>query len=193
MPSSILSNIAPWLPQHPGFEGKLTNPSYLFSRSPYQLQHVNACKVSLLSFFCSINVSRCNFDAATSMDESNDTVSTIWSVSRWLHSAAMSQVSLLAILRYFGVDTLDLDVYRLDLDSAMSTAGPMDPTGTFQNVSGWLCDVGMSAVSGFTLSHLIDTYVLDLQSSVFAPRLPWHPGCEGKYLHPSDSLFRSPC
>ena len=39
---------------------------------------------------------------------------------------------------------------------------------------------------------LIDTDALDLESSIIAPRLPRHPGFEGKYLQPSDSLFRSP-
>ncbi|KIM57153.1 hypothetical protein SCLCIDRAFT_1219700 [Scleroderma citrinum Foug A] len=56
----------------------------------------------------------------------------------------------------------------------MSTVGPMDPTGTFRNVSGWLRDAGMSA------------------SSVFAPRLPWHPALKGKFTKPSDILFRFP-
>ena len=63
---------------------------------------------------------------------------------------------------------------------------------TFGVVSGWLRDVGTSAVSGFALSHLIDAYALNLQSSIFAPMLPRHPGLEGKFLRPSYPLYRSP-
>ena len=62
----------------------------------------------------------------------------------------------------------------------------------FGVVSGWLRNAGTSAVSGFALFHLIDAYALDLQSSVFVPMLPRHPGLEGKFLRPSYPLYRSP-
>ena len=121
-----------------------------------------------------------------------DSVWTVWWVSGWLRDVAMSQVSPLAVLRLFVTDTLDLECCRFNLNLTMLMVGPMDPTGTFRNVSGWLRDVGTSAVSGFALSCLIDAYALDLQSSVFAPRLPWHPALKGKFTKPSDILFRFP-
>ncbi|KIM53895.1 hypothetical protein SCLCIDRAFT_31520 [Scleroderma citrinum Foug A] len=65
---------------------------------------------------------RCDFDAATSMDESNDSVSTIWSVSGWLHGVAMSQPS------------------RYGLDSIMSTVGSNDLQATFWVIWEWLRD-----------------------------------------------------
>ena len=136
--SSIVIDVMPRLPHHPGFSGKFTDPSYLFSRSPYQLQRINVFKVSVSVPFHLIDICRCSLDVAT------------------------------------------------------LTAGFIDPMESFGDVSRWLCDAGMSTVSGFALSHLIDTYALDLQSSVFAPMLPWHTGLEGKFLCPSYSLYRSP-
>ena len=98
------------------------------------------CKVSLLNFFRLINVSRCDFDVAMSTDESNDSISTIWSVSGWLHGAAMSQVSLLAVLCLFVTDALDLEPSRYSLDSIASTAGSNDLQATFWVVWEWLRD-----------------------------------------------------
>ncbi|KIM62608.1 hypothetical protein SCLCIDRAFT_24902 [Scleroderma citrinum Foug A] len=40
----------------------------------------------------------------------------------------------------------------------------------------------MSAVSGFVFSHLIDADVLDLESSIFTPRLPRHPALKGSQV-----------
>ncbi|KIM63570.1 hypothetical protein SCLCIDRAFT_24007 [Scleroderma citrinum Foug A] len=57
-----------------------------------------------------------------STDESNDSISTIWSVSGWLHGAAMSQPS------------------RYSLDSIASMAGSNDLQATFWVVWEWLCN-----------------------------------------------------
>ena len=71
-PSSILSIVAPRLPWLPGSKGEFTNPSYLFSRSPYQLQHVNTSKVSVSAVSHLTDVCRCRFDTATSTAGSID-------------------------------------------------------------------------------------------------------------------------
>ena len=52
--------------------------------------------------------------------------------------------------------------------------------------------MGTSAVSDFIFSRLIDADALDLDSSVFTPRLPRHPALKGKFIKPSDILFRFP-
>ena len=97
--------------------------------------------------------------------ESNDSISTVWRDSGWLHDVGTSQVSHFAFLRYFGVDVLDPDLHRFDLNPTMSTAGPMDPTGMFRNVSGWLRCTGASAVSCFDSSRLADVSRFDLDPS----------------------------
>ncbi|KIM56653.1 hypothetical protein SCLCIDRAFT_29402 [Scleroderma citrinum Foug A] len=55
-------------------------------------------------------------------------------------------------------------LYRSDLDAATLMAGSMDSVLTFWRVSEWLGESGLS------------------QSSVFAPKLPQHPGPEGLFL-----------
>ncbi|KIM55090.1 hypothetical protein SCLCIDRAFT_30612 [Scleroderma citrinum Foug A] len=64
--------------------------------------------------------SRSRFDTATSTDESNDSVSTFWMVTGWLHESGA------------------LQFYRSDFDSAAVTPGSVDLPVTFQVVSGWL-------------------------------------------------------
>ena len=91
------------------------------------------------------------------------------------------------------VFTCSTDICRDKFDAAMLTPGPMDPMETFGVVSGWLLNAGTSTVSGFALSCLIDAYALNLQSSVFAPMLPWHPGLNSKLTNCSDLFSRSPC
>ena len=54
------------------------------------------------------------------------------------------------------VFTRSTDICRDEFDVAALTPGPMDPMETFGVVSRWLCDAGMSTVSDFTLSRLID-------------------------------------
>ena len=135
--SSMVLNVAPRLPLHPIFEGKLIQLSYPLFRSPNGPDRDNASKVSVSVFTCSTDVCRDKFDAA------------------------------------------------------MLTPGPMDPMEMFGVVSGWLHNAGTSVVSGFTLSRLIDAYALDLQSSVFVPMLPWHPGLNSKLTNHSNLFSRS--
>ena len=82
--------------------------------------------------FCGLaDICRYSFNAAALTVESNDSISTVWRDSGWLRDVGMSQVSRFAFLRYFGVDALDPDLHRFNLNPTMLTAGPMDPTGTF--------------------------------------------------------------
>ena len=82
-------------------------------------------------------------------------------------------------------------VYRFGLDVATLMMGSMYPMESFGVIWRWLCKLDMSAVSDFVFSHLIDADALDFQSSVFVPRVPQHPGPEGKSCQCSDILFRS--
>ena len=97
-------------------------------------------------------------------------------VSGWLCDVAMSQVSLLAVLHLFVTDPLNLEHCRFDLNPTMLMVGPMDPTGTFRNVFGWLHNAGMSAVSGFVplcyfVIQMLDLHLYrsDLDSSASPP------------------------
>ena len=160
--SSVVIDVAPKLPRHPGFGGKFTNPSYSFSRSPPRSDRVNASKVSISVVSHSINVCRSRFDTAASMPGSNNSVSTIWMVSGWLRESGTFQVSRFAVQRFADIYTLDLDVYRRNLDAAASTAGPMDPTGTFRDVCEWLRHVGAYLVSCLAALRYFDIDMLDL-------------------------------
>ncbi|KIM50829.1 hypothetical protein SCLCIDRAFT_33956 [Scleroderma citrinum Foug A] len=82
MASSVVIDIVPRLPLHPGFEG---------------------FQVDRIAF---------RFDAATSTLGSNDPIGTYGGVSTWLGSLSTSQVSRLVFLRCFVTDPLDLGLYR---------------------------------------------------------------------------------
>ena len=126
---------------------------------------MNASKVSPSADSCSINVYRFRFDAAALTDESNDSVSMFWSFCRWLHGADTFQVSLSIFSHCFVVETLNLELYRYDLNLITSTAGPNDPIGMFQVVSTWLHDSRTSAVSLFDFLHLADFCSFGLEPS----------------------------
>ena len=81
---------------------------------------MSASKVSPSADSRSINVCRLRFDTAVSMAGCIDPMEMFRVVSAWLRGVAMSQVSRLAALRYFDIDTLDLGLYRCDLDPTVS-------------------------------------------------------------------------
>ena len=87
--SSVVIDVAPKLPWHPGFGGKFTNPSYSFSRSPPRLDHVNASKVSISVVSHSINICRSRFDAAVLTAGSMDPMDTIQGIPAWLRCTGM--------------------------------------------------------------------------------------------------------
>ena len=188
----MVFNVAPRLPRLPIFEGKFIKPFNSLFRSPHRPDRINASQVSLLDLQRLINVFRIGFDAATLTAGSMDSVLTFWKVSRWLHNVAMSQVSHFVLLRLIHAGALNLELYRYDLDSIATTPWSIDPMETFGAGLGWLRESGMSAVSDFVFSRLIDADALDIWSSVFAPRLPWHPEFEGGFANPSYSFSRSP-
>ena len=90
-------------------------------------------------------------------------------VSGWLRESGTFQVSRFAVQRFADIYTLDLDVYRRNLDAAASTAGPMDPTGTFRDVCEWLRHIGAYPVSGFIFSCHFVIEMLDLDVNTLTP------------------------
>ena len=72
-------------------------------------------KVSPSTILHSTDVSRCDLHMAVSTPGSNDSISMLWWVSRWLHDSGMSQVS--------GFDFLCIvDLYRFEFQSSASMA-----------------------------------------------------------------------
>ena len=156
------------------------------------LHGMGTSQVSHFVFLCLIDADvldleryRYNLHPAVSTPGSNDPIGSFWVVSAWLHDSTASQVSI-------SVHFHPINVSRYNFDSTALTPGSNDPICTYGVSLGWLRKSGTSVVSDFVFSRLIDANALNLESSIFTPRLPWHPVYEGKYLHPSDSLSRSP-
>ena len=123
--SSIVFNIAPILPQHPKPKGKITNHFRLFLMDPNQPQRVCASKVSVSSVLRLTNVSRYNFDAATSMPGFNDPTGMYRRVSGWLGGTHVFQVSRFDVLLPLAdTDALNLELSRCDLDPTVSPSPP---------------------------------------------------------------------
>ena len=82
------------------------------------------------------------------------------------------QVSHFAVQR-FVTDTLDLDLYRSDLDGNVLMPGSNDPMHTFHIVSAWLCCAGAFLVSHFDFWHLADScrYNFDSSASTSTPNV----------------------
>ena len=168
----MVFNIAPRLPQLPGCKGEFTNPSYLFSRSPYWPHRINASKVSVSTCFHSTNVFRSDLHVATSMAGSMDSIAMFWWVSEWLHGAGMYLVSVLDFLCLIDTDALDLYLYRFNLDVIVSLSPSNksnDSAGLFQIVSRWLCRAGAYPVSRFDFLRLAGLYRLDFDGNVSTP------------------------
>ena len=87
-----------------------------------------------------------------------DSIWTVWRVSEWLRELGTSQVSRFVILCLFVIDTLDLDLYRFNLDSSGSTARSIDLQATPRRVSVWLRSAGTLQVSPFDVLRLVDIY-----------------------------------
>ena len=111
-------------------------------------------KVSPFTVSSSTDVCRSRFDMATSTDESNDSVSVLWRVTRWLRSVDVLQVSLSVFSRCFIVDALDLGLYRFDIDPIASPSPSTesnDSIRTFLIISGWLRCASVLQVSLFEI------------------------------------------
>ena len=99
------------------------------------------------------------------MPGSMDPMESFGSVSEWLRCAGAFQVSRFDFLCYFVIDTLDLDLYRLDLDGNASMPGSNDPMQTFRVVSAWLRGADPFWVSPFDLLRLADVCRHEFDSS----------------------------
>jgi len=88
--SSVVSIVAPMLPQHPKLEGKFTNPSCLLFRSLHRLDCVNASKVSVSAVSRSTDVYRFDLDATASTPGSIDPIGLVRVVSGWLRDVCAS-------------------------------------------------------------------------------------------------------
>ena len=165
--SSVVIDVAPRLPQHPALEGKYLQPYYSPFRFPGRPDRVNASKVSPSAFSRSTDVSRYCFDAAAATDGSVDPTAMFRSVSEWLRESGMSQVSPFVFLRYFGTDTLDLDVYRSNLHPATLPSTFDVSVRTFRSVCGLLHDSCASQVSCFIVLHRLVADALSFELSRF--------------------------
>ena len=176
----MVFNVAPRLPRLPGSKGEFTNPSYLFSRSPYRPHRINTSKVSISTCFRSTNIFRSDLHVATSTAGSMDSVVTFWRVSEWLRGAGMYPVSVLDFLCLIDTDVLDLYLYRFDLDAIVSllpSNKSNDSAGPFQIVLRWLRHVGAYPVSRFDFLWLAGLYRLDFDGNASMPcrAIPMHP------------------
>ena len=106
---------------------------------------------------------------AASTPGSNNSVSTIWMVSGWLRESGMFQVSCFAVQCFADVYTLDLDVYRRNLDAAASTHGSNDPIQMFRVVPRWLRNSGVSQVSVSVCFRPINVSRYDFDSTALTP------------------------
>ena len=129
------------------------------------LHNLGMSMVSRFNFFCLVDVYRCDLDAATSTVGPMDSVSTVWIVYGWLHGSHASQVSPFAVFPPFVVQTLNIELYSFNLHPAALTPESNDSIGTFRVNYGWLRCAGTSVVSCFVLSHCIDLYRYELDSS----------------------------
>ena len=122
--SSVLSNIVPQLPQHPGFKGKFIKPFYSLFRSPDRLDRITTFKVSVSVFTRLTDISRYGFDTATLTVGSMYPMESFGSIWRWLHGMGMSQVSASAV-------SCSTDICRLGFDVATLTDGSIDHARLF--------------------------------------------------------------
>ena len=161
--SSVLSVVAPSLPQYPGLESKFIKPSDILFRSPIQPDCVSTSKVSASVHLRSIDVCRSEFDMATSTGGSIDPMETFGGGSAWLLHADTYPVSRFDFWHLANIEMLDLDLHRFNFDAAMLMPGSVDLPATFRVVSGWLHGMGTSQVSCFAFLRYFSTDMLDLE------------------------------
>ena len=112
------------------------------------------------------NVCRCRFDTATSTPWSVDLPAMFGVVSVWLHGLGTSTVSCFALLHLADTHALNLELYRLDLDSTTLALGSNDPIRTFGVSLGWLRCMSAFQVSHFDFLQLADVYRCNFDSSM---------------------------
>ena len=87
------------------------------------------------------------------------------SLYEWLRKLSTSAVSCFSFSSCFVIETLDLELSRLDLDAATLTDESNDPIRTFGVVYRWLRDALAFWVSRFDFSRLADVFSFDFDSS----------------------------
>ena len=153
------------LPLCPGFEGEFLHPSDSLFMSPWRSGRVNASKVGISAVSHSTDISRSRFNSTVLTPRSMDLPATLWSHYEWLRDSGTSAVSYFSFLSCFVVQTLNLELSRLDLDAATSTLGSNDPVGSFRIVSAWPHRSGVFLVGQFNFWCLANIYSFDFKSS----------------------------
>ena len=130
-------------------------------------------KVSISTDSCLIDICRYGFDAATLTVGSNDPIQMFGVVCGWLRGVDALQVSLSVFSHCFVIQTLDLHLYRSDLDSNSLTAGSNDLQATFWVVWEWLRAMHTFEVSCFGFMALADfsRYRFDSSTSTSTPNI----------------------
>ena len=131
--SSVVTIVAPRLPLHPGFNGKLLQSSDLLFRSPCRPQRVIAFKVGVSAVSHSTDICRFNLDTSVSTPGSNDPIGTFQIVSRWLRNPIVSQVSHFDVLRLADL----CSVYPLDLEPSVSMSWSNESIRMIFETGGW--------------------------------------------------------
>ena len=80
-------------------------------------------------------------------------------------------VSCFSFSSCFVIETLDLELSRLNLDAATSTDESNDSIQTFGVIYGWLCSAHAFKVSHFDFSCLADVFSFDIDSTM-SPSTP---------------------
>ena len=133
------------------------------------LRDASAYLVSRFDFLRLIDLYSFDLNPAASTPRSIDPIATFRREFGWLRGPGMSTVSRFALLRWFLIDTLDLDLYRFDLHAAASTSPSNesnDSIGPFRCISTWLCATHTFEVSRFDFMCLADFFCFNFESSV---------------------------
>ena len=148
--------------------GPMDSVSMVWSISAW-LCDASAYLVSRFDFLRLIDLYSFNLNPATSTPRSIDPIATFRREFGWLRGPSTSAVSRFALLRWFLIDTLDLDLYRFDLHAAASTLPSNesnDSIGPFRCISTWLRATHAFEVSRFDFMCLADFFSFNFESSV---------------------------
>ena len=124
--------------------------------------------VSRFDFLHLIDLYSFDLNPAASTPRSIDPIAMFQREFGWLRGPGTSAVSRFALLRWFLIDTLDLDLYRFDLHAAASTSPSNesnDSIGPFRCISAWLHATHAFKVSRFDFMCLADFFSFDFESS----------------------------
>ena len=132
------------------------------------LRDASTYLVSRFDFLCLIDLYSFDLNPAALTPRSIDPIATFRQEFGWLRGPGTSMVSRFTLLRWFLIDTLDLDLYRFDLHAAVSTSPSNesnDSIGPFRCISAWLRATHTFEVSRFDFMCLADFFSFDFESS----------------------------